>query len=181
MPELPEAKRQRYLALGVRDYDAGIIAYDVALANFFDAASAQASNPQAIANWLNGDISGWLNAYGLTISAAALTPALLTELIALIADGTISGKTAKELLPEVMQGAAPSRLVEARGLKQVSDSTEIVALVEAVIANNPAIVATIKANPKAVNALLGQVMHESRGKANPELVRALLNNKLGLG
>ncbi|MBS3967437.1 MAG: Asp-tRNA(Asn)/Glu-tRNA(Gln) amidotransferase subunit GatB [Truepera sp.] len=181
MPELPEAKRQRYGALGVRDYDASIIAYDVALANFFDAAAAQARNPQAIANWLNGDISGWLNAHNLTISATALTPALLTELVALVDDGTISGKTAKELLPEVMQGAAPSRLVEARGLKQVSDSAEISALVEAVIANNSAIVATIKTNPKAVNALLGQVLRESRGKANPELVRALLNSKLGLG
>jgi aspartyl-tRNA(Asn)/glutamyl-tRNA(Gln) amidotransferase subunit B len=181
MPELPEGKRQRYVALGLRDYDAGIIAYDLTLANFFDAAAVHARNPQAIANWLNGDISGWLNQHRLTLAATALTPALLVELVALIEDGTISGKTAKELLPEVMQGAAPSCLVEARGLKQVSDSAEISALVEAVIANNAAIVATIKTNPKAVNALLGQVMRESRGRANPELVRALLNDKLGLG
>lgn len=181
MLELPETKRQRYLRLGVRDYDAGIIAYDVALANFFDATLAQARNPQAIANWLNGDISGWLNAQGLAITATALTPTLLVELVTLIDEGTISGKTAKELLPDVMQGAAPSRLVQERGLTQVSDSAEISALVEAVIAANPTVIATVTTNPKAVNALLGQVMRESRGKANPELVRALLNSKLGLG
>ncbi len=180
-PELPEAKEQRYLAAGVRVYDAVILAYDVALASFFDRTlDTYKGQAQAVANWLNGDVSGWLNARGLSVAASSLTPENLASLVTLVDAGAISGKTAKDILPEVMEGESPARLVEQRGLKQITDTGAISSLVNEVIAKNPGMLEQIRANPKAVNALLGQVMRASQGKAKPELVRALLHTKLGL-
>lgn len=180
-PELPDAKFARYLALGLRDYDAQLIAYSASLARFFDAAlSRYQGAPQTLANWLNSDVSGWLNAENLAIYESQLTPEHLAALLRLLDENTISGRVAKEILPEVMRGEDPEALVEARGLKQISDSGEIEALVDKVIAENPKVVSNIAENPKAVNALLGQVMRQSGGKANPALVRELLNDKLGL-
>ncbi|HWG84748.1 MAG TPA: Asp-tRNA(Asn)/Glu-tRNA(Gln) amidotransferase GatCAB subunit B, partial [Deinococcales bacterium] len=108
-------------------------------------------------------------------------PAALASLLSLIADGTISGKIAKDLLPDVMEGADPARLVDERGLRQVTDTGAIEAAVAKVVAANPDVVARIAGNPKAVNALFGQVMKETGGKAKPELVRELLNKAVGLG
>ncbi len=180
-PELPDVKKDRYIAAGLRPYDADIIAYDAALAPFFDAAGERYQGElQAIANWLIGDVAGYLNGHDLALAESALTPERLTLLIELVDGGTISGKTAKELLPEVMEGEDPRSLVEARGLTQITDSQAIEGLVDEVLAAHPDIVSSVGGNPKAVNALLGRAMQASRGKAKPELVRALLNQKLGL-
>lgn len=179
MPELPEAKLERYLAGGVRDDDAGLIAGDVSLASFFDAALAHyQGDAQTLANWLGGDVTGWLNARNLHLHEAKLTPEHLVALLTLLDGGAISGRAAKDILPEVMKGADPTRLVEARGLLQITDAEAIERMVDEVIAKNPGVVASVAANPNAVNALLGQVMRESKGKAKPEVVRDLLDRKL---
>jgi len=178
-PELPDAKEGRYLALGVRPADANLIAYDTALSSFFDAALAHYSGEaQGLANWLSGDVTGWLNAQGLTLDASELTPAHLAKLVSRVDAGKISGRAAKDILPEVMRGADPEEVVRARGLEQITDAGALEALVEDVMAQNPKLVEQARANPKAVNALLGQVMKGSKGKAKPELVRELLSRAL---
>ena len=180
-PELPDAKLQRYIKLGVREADATIIAFDVTTASFFDAAlELYDGDAQVLVNWLIGDVAGWLNGASLGIKESELTPEHLVGLVRLIDDGTISGKIAKDLLPEVMQGAEPLGLVEARGLKQITDLGAIEALVDEVMAANPKIVSSIAENPKAVNALLGLTMKASKGKAKPDAVREILNRKLNL-
>jgi aspartyl-tRNA(Asn)/glutamyl-tRNA(Gln) amidotransferase subunit B len=177
-PELPDSKRERYLAAGLREFDADLIAFDVTLARFFDAALAGGSDAQALANWLNGDVTGYLRARGERLEDSPLTPGALVALVALVESGEISGKTAKELLPEVMAGADPKSLVAERGLGQIADEEQVAELVDRVLAANAAIADSVSENPKAVNALLGLVMRESRGKAKPELVRRLLNERL---
>jgi aspartyl-tRNA(Asn)/glutamyl-tRNA(Gln) amidotransferase subunit B len=178
MPELPAAKEARYRALGVRPDDAATLAYDRDLARFFDSALELYSKAQTLANWLLSEVTGHLNASGLTLEETGLTPQGLTTLIGLVDAGTISGKTAKDLLPEVITGADPEALVRERGLTQLSDSAALEALVDEVMAQNPKVVAQARKNPKAINALLGRVMGASKGTANPERVRALLEEKL---
>lgn len=179
MPELPAAKEARYTALGVRPDDAATLAYDRELARFFDAALAAYNGPvQTLANWLLSEVTGHLNAQKGTLETAKLTPQGLTALIALVDAGTISGKIAKDLLPEVIAGADPEALVEERGLTQLSDSAALEVLVDEVMAQNPKVVAQARENPKAINALLGRVMGASKGTANPERVRSLLEGKL---
>jgi aspartyl-tRNA(Asn)/glutamyl-tRNA(Gln) amidotransferase subunit B len=180
-PELPAAKRARYLGAGLRPYDADILAYDAELSRFFDAALNGGGDIQTIANWLNGDVAGHLRAHERSLDDTELAPEGLVALTELIAEGTISGKIAKEILPEVIDGAEPRALVEARGLTQITDEGAIAALVDEVLAANPAIVASVADNPKAVNALLGRVMAASRGKAKPDAVRALLDERLNSG
>ena len=148
-------QRARYVALGVRAYDADIIAYDVGLAEFFGVAlEAYEGEPQTLANWLNGDVTGLLNAEGRSLQASSLTPEHLVTLVSLVDAGTISGKTAKDLLPEVMAGSEPKSLVEARGLGQLTDSSAVAKIVDEVMRDNPALVESVADNPKAVNALL---------------------------
>lgn len=180
-PELPDAKFARYVALGLREDDARIIAFDIALAGFFDRARALYSgDAQTLVNWLNSDVTGWLNAHNLAVHESRLTPEHLAELIDLVDANTISGKTAKDILPDVMAGAAPKEIVAERGLTQLTDTGAIEQLVDEVIANNADTVAKVRDNPKAINALLGQVMRASQGKANPETVRELLSRKLAI-
>ncbi len=183
MPELPDAKRERYVALGVRADDAELIAYDVATSAFFDAAvgayeGAARGVAQRIANWLIGDVAGLLNERGGGLDATSLRPEALASLVRLIDEGAISGKIAKEILPDVVDGEDPEAVVERRGLKQITDEGDLAALVERVMEANPAVVASARENPKAINALLGRVMKESRGTAQPDAVRRLLQERL---
>ncbi|MEX2534116.1 MAG: Asp-tRNA(Asn)/Glu-tRNA(Gln) amidotransferase subunit GatB [Trueperaceae bacterium] len=179
-PELPDSKRERYLAAGVRTFDADLVAYDVDLSRFFDEALRGGGEPQAVANWLNGDVTGYLRSRGEALGDSPLTPQLLVHLVRLVEKGEISGKTAKDLLPEVMAGADPGRLVEERGLNLIADVGQIERLIDSVLDSHDSIVQSVGDNPKAINALLGLVMKESRGKAMPDLVRRLLNEKLGV-
>ncbi len=180
-PELPDAKFKRYLALGLRDYDANLIAFDVALSNFFDQTIKHyPKDAQTLANWLNGDVTGYLNNQSLEVSASKLSPEHLAALLKLIDAGTISGKIAKDLLPDVMQGANPEVLVKERGLTQIADTGAIESILDEVIAANTELVERVKANPKAINALLGEAMKASKGQAKPDLVRELLSKKLGI-
>lgn len=179
MPELPAAAAARYAAVGLKEEAARLIAYDVATAAFFDEAmTAYRGSPQNLANWLTGEVAGALSATGAELAATSLSPSGLADLLELIDDGSISGPTAKELLPEVMAGHQPAALVAERGLGQVADEDQLSRLIDDVIADNPELVARVAANPKALNALLGAVMKVSAGRAKPDLVRTLLQRRL---
>jgi len=182
MPELPAQKFSRYVASGIREYDAEILAYNASLAKFFDAAlEGYTGNPQSLANWLGSDVAGYLNERGLEIGDTRLTPQNLAKLAGLQERGEITSRVAKNLLGEVMEGADPERLVEERGLKVVADTGAIRALVEKVVAANPQVVEQIQGGKtQAINALLGQVMRESKGTAKPDLVRQLLAEVIGV-
>lgn len=177
-PELPDAKFERYLKLGLRDYDANIIAFDAALSQFFDAALASyQGKAQNLANWLNSDVVGLLNQQNLAFKTLALRPEDLSKLLSMVDEGQISGRIAKDLLPEVLLGAEPEACVKARGLSQISDDSALESLVDEVLAANPDLVERVKANPKAINALLGQIMKASQGKAKPDAVRSILDKR----
>ncbi|MGL4610347.1 MAG: Asp-tRNA(Asn)/Glu-tRNA(Gln) amidotransferase subunit GatB [Trueperaceae bacterium] len=179
-PELPDAKYGRYVSAGVRDYDATIIAFDAELATFFDATLKNYDGAaQTVANWLNTDVAGYLNAKQDSLNTSKLTPEHLGSLITLMDKGTISSKIAKDLLPDVMQGTNPETLVRDKGLEQVSDTGELEEIIDGILSSQPELVERVKANPKAINALLGEVMKASKGKAKPDLVRELLSRKLG--
>ncbi len=181
LPELPAERAKRYQRAGVRPYDAEILAYDLELAPFFDEALKTGADPQKLANWLNADVKGYLAQNEVSIADTGLTPTNLARLVRLVEAGTITGRVAKEILPEVMKGADPEALVEERGLKAVTDEGAIRALVEKVVAENPKVVEQIRAGKtKAINALLGQVMKATRGTAPPDLVRRLLAEALGV-
>jgi len=178
MPELPAAKAARYAALGIRAADAEQLAQEVDTARFFDEAVATYGGPaQNLANWLISDVTGILNQRETDLGVSSLQPQALARLVTLIDEGVISGAIAKELLPAVVDGRDPAALVDERGLRQVTDGDELAGLIDKVLAENQELVAKIKVNPKAINALLGAVMKASAGKAKPDLVRALLSRR----
>ena len=181
MPELPADKKRRYQEAGVKAYDAEILAYDRELSALFDAALAAGAPAQALANWLNADVRGFLAAGEKSVAETGLSPEHLAALVKLAGEGKITGRVAKELLPEVMQGADPLVLVKERRLEAVSDEGALAKIVDEVIDGNPAVVEQIKSGKtKAINALLGQVMKATRGTARPDLVRRLLSEKIGV-
>ena len=182
MPPLPAQKRARYLAAGLRESDADAVSADVPLSRFLDAALlGPETDIQKLSNWLLTDVTGWLSAHGQSLERSNLTPPHLSRLVALVSAGTLSGKMAKELLPEVMAGADPAALVQQRGLSVSSDTAAIEAAIDAAMLADPAAVEKVRAgNLKAVNALFGPVMKAMNGRAGPDAVRALLNKKLGL-
>ncbi|GGS31593.1 Asp-tRNA(Asn)/Glu-tRNA(Gln) amidotransferase subunit GatB [Deinococcus knuensis] len=187
MPELPAQKLDRYRAAGVREADAQTLSLSVPLSRFYDEAltgesqSGAQPDAQKLANWLLGDVSGLLAAREETLEASALRPAHLAALVGLIDAGTISGKIAKDLLPDVLTGHDPAALVQERGLSVVTDTAAIDAAIDAAMAADPATVEKVRAgNAKAMNALFGPVMKATGGKAKPEVVRERLSAKLGL-
>lgn len=181
MPELPAQKFARLVAAGVKEADAQVLSVSVPLCRFFDDAAREGAEPQKLANWLLGDVAGWLAAQGLGLAESALSPAHLAALVKLVGAGRISGRIAKALLPEVMAGADPELLVRERGLAVVTDADAIETAVETVLAQYPELVGRVRGgNLKAVNALFGPVMKALGGQASPEVVRDVLNRKLGL-
>jgi aspartyl-tRNA(Asn)/glutamyl-tRNA(Gln) amidotransferase subunit B len=181
LPELPSRRRIRLVAeYGLPEYDAGVLAADREVADFFETAARASGNGKAVSNWVMTDVLRLLTETGKTLSASALTPAALAELVGLVGAGTINMPTAKELLPELFaRGGRPAALVAARGLGQVSDSGEIVRLVDQAIAANPKTVADWKAGKQAAAAFfVGQVMKLSRGKADPKLAGRLVAERL---
>ncbi len=180
LPELPDKKRARFVAdygLGVEE--AGVLVAERATAEFFEEV-AKDRDPKAAANWVTGDLFGALNKKGLGIEESPVSAAQLGGLIDLIADSTISGRIAKDVFAEMVEtGADPAAIVEAKGLRQVTDTGAIEAAVDAALAANPAQVAQYATNPKVLGFFVGQVMKATQGKANPALVNELLRKKLG--
>ena len=181
MPELPQAKRERFVAdFGVSDYDAAVLADDRALADYFEEAAKGSPKPKTVANWIINDLLSGLAASSLDLAACPVRPAHIAELTALIEGGTISGRQGKEVFSAMMEtGRQPSVIVEEKGLKQVSDTGAIEAFCDEVINANPNSVADYKSGKEAaLNFLKGQVMKLSKGKANPAVVGEILARKL---
>ena len=182
MPELPEARRQRFIAeLGLSAYDANLLTASQAIASYFEAVlSALGSDAKLAANWINGELSATLNRDGLDITASRIGAAQLAGLLQRIQDGTLSGKLAKQVFEGMWTGEGDADVViETRGLKQMSDSGELEKIIAEVMAANTQSVDEFRAGKeKAFNALVGQVMRATKGKANPQQVNDLLKAKL---
>lgn len=188
MPELPAAMQQRFAGqYGVSAYDAGVLTSSKAMAAYFEAvvAKAGAANAKIAANWLMGDVSSQLNRDGIDIDACPVSAAQLALLLQRIADGTISNKIAKEIFATIWDekatdDAAADRIIDAKGLKQISDTGALEAIIDEVLAANAKSVEEFRAGKeKAFNALIGQAMKATKGKANPQQVNELLKKKLG--
>ena len=166
LPELPDARRERTASR--------------AMAEYFEACLAGGADAKSAANWIMGDLAKNLNAEGKTIEESPVEASRLAQMLALIEKGTISSKIAKKVFAEMwMSSDAPEKIVEDKGLVQITDTKAIEAIVDAVIAANPKPVADYKGgNKKALGALVGQVMKQSKGKANPQMVNQLLADKL---
>ncbi len=182
MPELPQAMAARFQQVhGLPEYDASLMTQSKALAAYFEAATAACGQPKLVANWLMGEISRRLNAESLSIDASPVAAPTLGALIARIADGTISNNGARQVFDALWGGASDvDAVIEASGLKQMSDAGALEAIVDGVIAANPKSVEEYRAGKdKAFNALVGQIMKASKGKANPAQANALLKARLG--
>jgi aspartyl-tRNA(Asn)/glutamyl-tRNA(Gln) amidotransferase subunit B len=179
LPELPDAKKARFVAeYGLRPEDADVLVAERATAEYFEQVAA-GRDPKAAAHWVIGDLFGALNRKGLDIARSPVMPGQLGGLLDLIADGTISGRIAKDVFAEMVEtGADPAAIVEAKGLRQVSDSGAIEAVVDAALAAHPTQVAQYATNPKVLGFFVGQVMKATGGKANPGVVNDLLRKKL---
>jgi aspartyl-tRNA(Asn)/glutamyl-tRNA(Gln) amidotransferase subunit B len=181
LPELPEIKRGRFVEeLGMSVYDAGVLASDRALADYFDACVALGSDAKSCANWIMGEVLRKLKETDTEITDVPITPELLTGLLARIADDTISGKIAKTVFEKMWQkGQTADQIIDAEGLKQVTDTGAIEGLVDEVIAANPDQVAEyLGGKDKLIGFFVGKVMQASQGKANPGMVNQLLKKKL---
>jgi aspartyl-tRNA(Asn)/glutamyl-tRNA(Gln) amidotransferase subunit B len=182
LPELPEQKKQRYIdELGLSDYNAELLTSNRDTAIYFETALAESPELSAqLANWILGDLAGALNKAGVEVSAAPIAAANLAQLVARIADDTISGKIAKEVFEAMWQGeGSADEIIAARGLKQITDSSAIETLIDEVIAANPEQVEQFRAGKeKVLGFFVGKIMQQSQGKANPGQVNALLREKL---
>jgi len=188
LPELPDEKQARFCRdFGLSVYDAGVLVAERALAEYFEAVIAVdrgvRRDPKAAANWVINELTGRLNREGREIVDAPLSAAQLGTILDLIADGTISGKMAKDLFDAVWSegpDADPRAVADARGMKQVTDVGAIEALVDEIVSAHPDKVEQARAKPAAVGWFIGQIMKASGGKANPQAVNEILKAKLGL-
>ncbi len=183
LPELPRAKLRRYQdELGLTAYDAGVLVAEPVYAAYFEQALQAGGDLPArtIANWITGEVFGWMNQSGERIEQLKVTPAALVELARLAAAGQINLNTAKSVLAEMLTGGQPAAaIIAARGLQQISDSDLIADLVRQVLGENPAEVESFRAGKETVaNWLFGQVMRAARGQANPAVLRAELEKQL---
>ena len=182
MPELPEAMQARFeQQYNLPAYDANILTSALALAHYFVAAVDAGCDAKLAANWILGSVSAKLNAEDKAISESPISPSGLASLIKRIQDGTISNNGAKQVFEAMWAGEGDvDSIIESKGLKQVSDTGAIEAIVDEVLAANPAMVEEFKSGKeKAFNALVGQAMKASKGKANPAQVNEILKKKLG--
>ena len=196
LPELPDEKKARFMRdYGLSPYDAGVLVAERETASFFETVvtgrlaateapdhfAATGIDGKTAANWVINELFGRLNKEGKDITSSPVSAAQLGAILDLIADGTISGKIAKDLFEIVWrEGGDPRAIVEQRGLKQVTDVGAIEKTVDDIIAKNPDKVADAKTNPKAIGWFVGQVMKSSGGKASPQAVNEILKKKLGL-
>ena len=181
LPELPDARRARYIEeLGLGDYDATWLTEEPDVADYFEATTQACDDAKLSANWIMGELSAALNRDELDITDAPLPPAMLGQLIARIKDDTISGKIAKTVFDAAWQGEGEiDAIIEAKGLRQMSDSGELGSIVEEIVAANPDQVAQFRAGKdKVLGFFVGQVMKATQGKANPKQVNEILRERL---
>ena len=180
LPELPGAKRSRYEEAGVTRYNAGVLTAEVETARWFDALLEAGAAAAPASNWVTGELFGALNRLGVGIGESPVTPARAAELLALVTDGTLSGSLAKQVFEAMLEtGDAPAAIVEARGLKQTSDTAAIEAVIADVLAKNPGQLAQYRDGKVALfGFFVGQTMKAMGGKANPGVVNELLKRAL---
>ena len=181
LPELPDEKKARFIGdFGLSEYDASVLTAEVESADFFEAV-AKGRDGKLAANWVINELFGRLKKDDYDITYSPVSPEQLGGIIELITKGDISGKIAKDLFEIVYtEGGNPAEIVEAQGMKQVTDTGAIEAAVDQIIADNPAQVEKAKANPKLVGWFVGQVMKATGGKANPKAVNEIVSAKLGI-
>jgi aspartyl-tRNA(Asn)/glutamyl-tRNA(Gln) amidotransferase subunit B len=185
LPELPDEKKARFMAEGLSAYDSGVLVAERATADFFEAVTRKpdgtARDTKAAANWVINELTGRLNREGKDIAQSPVSADQLGAVLDLIKDGSISGKIAKDLFEVVWsEGGDPRAIVEARGMKQVTDTGAIEKVIDAIIAQNPDKAEQARAKPQLAGWFVGQVMKASGGKANPQAVNDLLKAKLGI-
>jgi aspartyl-tRNA(Asn)/glutamyl-tRNA(Gln) amidotransferase subunit B len=181
LPELPWARRSRFMAdYGLSDYDAGVLTTARALADYYEAVAAATGDAKLSANWVMGELAGALNRDGLDITGSKVSAEALAGLLGRIGDDTISGKIAKEVFEAMWAGeGSADEIIEARGLKQITDTGAIEAVIDQVLADNPAQLEQYRAGKdKLFGFFVGQVMKATRGKANPAQVNQVLRAKL---
>jgi aspartyl-tRNA(Asn)/glutamyl-tRNA(Gln) amidotransferase subunit B len=181
LPELPDAKKARFQSQhGLTAYDAGVLISEQARADYYEAAAA-GRDAKLVANWVTNDLAARLTAAGTPISESPIAPDEISELVALIEEGVISSKIAKDVFERMWAGEGrPRAVVEAQGLQQVSDTGALEALVDQLIADNPGQASAVREKPQAIGWFVGQVMKATGGKANPGAVNQILKAKLGL-
>ncbi len=183
MGELPSAKRQRFVEqYGLSDYDARVLTLTQEMAHYFEAAAEAAGDPKTAANWVQGDLSGALNAANKSIEDSPVSAEGLGELVRLIGDGTLSGKLAKDVFAKMFESGRPAaEIVEAEGLEQISDEGSLQKIIDEVLAANQKQVETYRGGKTGVlGFFVGQIMKATRGQADPKLVNELLRKSLGL-
>ena len=181
LPELPQQKKARFISeLGLGEYDADILTSQKALADYFEAMLTGGADAKLCANWVMGELSAALNREQIEIEDSPITAENLAQLVTRISDDTISGKIAKDVFKAMWEGeGSADEVIEAKGLKQMSDTSEIEAIVDEIIANNAAQVEQFKSgNEKILGFFVGQVMKATGGKANPKIINQLLREKL---
>jgi len=182
LPELPDARQKRMMeTYGLSSYDASVLTASRAQAEYFDALVAQGADAKAAANWVMGEVAKHLNSNGLTMAECPVSAEHLAGMLKLVDKGTISHKIAKTVFEEMWtSGKAAEEIVKEKGLVQITDSSAIVGIVDAVLATNPQSVADFKAGKeRAIGFLVGQVMKQTKGRANPEMVNTLLKERIG--
>jgi aspartyl-tRNA(Asn)/glutamyl-tRNA(Gln) amidotransferase subunit B len=183
LPELPDAKRERFVsAYGLSAYDADVLTTSRELADYFESCLENYSNPKQAGNWIMGSLLALLNAEGKDIQQSPISPQALTSLLKLIDSNVISGKIAKTVFDEMAgTGKPPETIVQEKGLVQVSDASEIEKIVQKVLLDNPKEVLDYRnGKEKVFGFFVGQVMRETKGKANPQRVNEILKIQLGM-
>ncbi|WP_125766809.1 Asp-tRNA(Asn)/Glu-tRNA(Gln) amidotransferase subunit GatB [Lapidilactobacillus wuchangensis] len=181
IPEMPEKRRARYVnELGIPEYDAGILTDTKEMSDFFEEAITDGADPKLASNWLMGEVNAYLNANKLDLAQTQLTPANLATMIQLIKDGTISSKIAKKVFQEtIKKGTEPKAWVESKGLVQESDPTVLTPIITAILDDNQQSIEDFKnGKDRAVGFLVGQIMKQTHGKANPKVVNQILMGEL---
>jgi len=181
MPELPEARRQRFVAAyAIPDYDAGVLTQSAALADYFEAVARASGNAKAASNWVMGELLRTMKERDVDVAAVPLTPVALAGLIQLVDKGTISSSVAKDVFAKMYESGRPAEaIVAAEGLAQTSDESALLAIVQDVIAANPDAIAQVRAGRNnAFGFLVGQAMKASKGKGNPKMINELLRKAL---
>jgi len=181
LPEMPDERRKRFIEkLGLSNYDAAVLIRDKKLADYFEESLSYFINPKIVANWVIGDLTGLIAAAGLSLDAITLAPKDLSGLLEMVESGRLSGKMAKEILKEsIMTRKKPGDLVSEKGLLQISSEGELKSVVEKILAGNRKVIDDYKAgNTGALSFFVGQVMKETKGKANPAVVNKLLKEML---
>lgn len=181
LPEMPQARRERYIQeLGLPEYDAMVLTLTREMSDFFDATLEAGADAKQASNWLMGDVSAYLNSQQKTLSETKLTPENLAGMIQLIADGTISSKIAKKVFKELIEhGGDAKKVVEEKGLVQLSDPAQLLPIITEILDNNAQSIEDFKnGKDRAVGFLVGQAMKQTKGKANPGVVNKLIMEEL---